>query len=106
MESILYTPAKIGPLTLRNRTIRSAAFESMCPGNVPSKELFDYHTSVAAGGIGMTTIAYAAVTRSGLSFDRQLWMRPEIVNGLRKITDSVHKEGAAVSIQIGHCGNM
>ena len=54
----------------------------------------------------MTTIAYAAVTRSGLSFDRQLWMRPEIVNGLRKITDSVHKEGAAVSIQIGHCGNM
>ena len=29
-ESILFTPGKIGPLTLRNRTIRAAAFESMC----------------------------------------------------------------------------
>lgn len=105
-ESILFTPGKIGPLTLRNRTIRSAAFESMCPGNKPSKELLDYHHSVAAGGIGMTTVAYAAVTRSGLSFDRQLWMRPEIVPGLRDLTDAVHREGAAVSIQLGHCGNM
>lgn len=105
-ESILFTPGKIGPLTLRNRTIRSAAFESMCPGNKPSKELLDYHHSVAAGGVGMTTVAYAAVTRSGLSFDRQLWMRPEIVPGLRKLTDAVHREGAAASIQLGHCGNM
>ena len=105
-ESILFTPGKIGPLTLRNRTIRSAAFESMCPGNKPSKELLDYHHSLAAGGIGMTTVAYAAVTRSGLSFDRQLWMRPEIVPGLRELTDAVHREGAAVSIQLGHCGNM
>lgn len=32
MESKLFTPVTFGPLTLRNRTIRSAAFESMCPG--------------------------------------------------------------------------
>ena len=105
-KSNLFTQANIGPLTLRNRTIRSAAFESMCPGNRPSKELYDYHVSVAAGGVGMTTVAYAAVTQSGLSFDRQLWMRPEIVPDLKKITDAVHKEGAKVSIQLGHCGNM
>ena len=105
-DSKLFTPVTIGPLTLRNRTIRSAAFESMCPGNKPSQMLLDYHRSVAAGGVGMTTVAYAAVTRSGLSFDRQLWMRPEIVPGLRELTNAVHKEGAAASIQLGHCGNM
>lgn len=104
--SILFTPATIGPLTLRNRTIRAAAFESMCPGNAPSEMLYDYHTSVAAGGIGMTTLAYAAVTQSGLSFERQLWLRPDILPGLKKITDAIHREGAAASIQIGHCGNM
>lgn len=106
MDSLLFTPVTLGPLTLRNRSIRSAAFESMCPGNVPSPQLLDYHSSVAAGGVGMTTVAYAAVTRSGLSFDRQLWMRPEIVSGLRELTDAVHAEGAAASIQLGHCGNM
>ena len=104
--SALFTPSSIGPLTLRNRTIRAAAFESMCPGNAPSEMLYNYHTSVARGGIGMTTLAYAAVTQSGLSFERQLWLRPEIIPGLRKITDAIHNEGAAASIQIGHCGNM
>ena len=106
MDSLLFTPVTLGPLTLRNRSIRSAAFESMCPGNVPSPQLLDYHRSVAAGGVGMTTVADAAVTRSGLSFDRQLWMSPEIVPGLRELTDAVHVEGAAASIQLGHCGNM
>ena len=105
-NSILFTPGKIGPLTLRNRTIRAAAFESMCPGNKPSDMLYDYHKSVAAGGIGMTTLAYAAVTQSGLSFDRQLWMREEILPGIKRITDAIHAEGAAASIQLGHCGNM
>ena len=104
--SKLFTPVTIGPLTLRNRTIRSAAYESMCPGHRPSEMLLQYHRSVAAGGVGMTTVAYAAVTQSGLSFDRQLWMRPEIIPDLRRLTDAIHAEGAAAGIQLGHCGNM
>ena len=78
----------------------------MCPGHEPSQQLYDYHTSVARGGVGMTTVAYAAVTESGLSFDRQLVMRPEIIPGLRRLTDGIHSEGAAAGIQLGHCGNM
>ncbi len=104
--SELFTPYKIGPVELRNRTIRSAAFEAMCPGNRPSQELFDYHVAVARGGIGMTTVAYAAVCRSGLSFENQLWMREEIVPELKQLTDAIHAEGARASIQLGHCGNM
>ncbi|MDR2979815.1 MAG: NADH:flavin oxidoreductase, partial [Bacteroidales bacterium] len=50
--SLIFTPCQIGPITLRNRTIRSAAFENMCHDNKPSQELFDYHVSVAQGGIG------------------------------------------------------
>ncbi len=105
-ESLLFTPCTIGPLTLRNRTIRAAAFEGMAAGNAPTDLLYNYHRQVAAGGIGMTTLAYASVTRSGLSFPHQLWLRKEIIPGLRRITDAIHTEGAAASIQIGHCGNM
>lgn len=102
----LFAPGRIGPLDLRNRVIRAAAFEGMCPGNLPSESLIDYHRSVAAGGVGMTTVAYAAVDRSGLSFPHQLLLNEAAVPGLRRLTDAVHREGAACSIQIGHCGNM
>ena len=106
MESALFTPFKLGPITLRNRSIRSAAFENMAYHNSPSDDLFNYHTSVARGGIGMTTLAYASVSRSGLSFESQLWIRPEILPELKRLTDSVHSYGAKASIQLGHCGNM
>lgn len=102
----LFTPAEIGPVTLRNRTIRSAAFEGMGKDNNPTPQLRDYHWSVAKGGVGMTTLAYAGICRSALSFATQLWLRPEITGQLREITDGIHKFGAKASIQIGHCGNM
>lgn len=105
-DSILFTPYRLGSVTLRNRTIRSAAFESMGRHFGPTEQLKEYHVRVARGGIGMTTLAYAAVNRSGLSFDKQLWLREEIVPALADITDAIHREGAAASIQIGHCGNM
>lgn len=105
-ESRIFTPCRIGPVTLRNRTIRSAAFENMAYQNKPSEDLYNYHVSVAEGGVGMTTVAYASVNRSGVSFDGQLWMREEIVPELRRLTDAVHAAGAKASIQLGHCGNM
>ena len=105
-ESKLFTPYKLGSVTLRNRIIRSAAFESMGKDFSPTQALKDYHVSVARGGVGMTTVAYASINRSGISFNKQLWLRDEIVPQLRDLTDAVHNEGAAVGIQLGHCGNM
>ena len=102
----LFSPYQLGPITLRNRFIRSAAFENMCQGNRPTKMLQDYHVSVARGGVGMTTVAYCAVDQSGVSFDGQLYVREDILPDLRRLTDAVHAEGAKVSIQLGHCGNM
>ncbi|MDE6342775.1 MAG: NADH:flavin oxidoreductase [Muribaculaceae bacterium] len=102
----LFSPAEIGPVTIPNRAIRSAAFEGMGKDNNPTDMLRDYHWSVAAGGVGMTTLAYAGINRSALSFDTQLWLRPEIAPSLRLITDGIHQRGAKASIQIGHCGNM
>lgn len=105
-ESLLFTPYKLGNVTLRNRTIRSAAFEGMGKDFNPTEKLKNYHVSVARGGVGMTTLAYASINRSGISFNSQLWLRDEILPALKDITDAIHAEGAATSIQIGHCGNM
>jgi len=103
---MLFTTHKIGGITLRNRSIRAAAFEGMCPGNSISDDLIRYHAAVAAGGIGMTTIAYASVSRSGLSFPHQLWINSKEIPAMQRLTSAIHREGAAAAIQIGHCGLM
>jgi len=102
----LFSPVKLGPLTLKNRSIRSAAFEGMCPGGIPSDKLIEYHRSLAAGGIGMTTVAYVSVTDQGRTFSHQAWASPGTVAPFRRLTDAVHAEGGAASIQLGHGGNM
>ena len=106
IDSKLFTPYQLGPITLRNRIVRSAAFENMCRGNRPTQQLQDYHVSVARGGVGMTTVAYCAVDLSGVSFDGQLYVHDEIIPDLKKLTDAIHAQGAKASIQMGHCGNM
>lgn len=103
---MLFTPVKIGPITLRNRSIRAAAFEGMCQDHQITPQLIDYHEQVAKGGIGMTTVAYAAVQRSGLSFPHQLLLSEDKLPDLKKLADSVHQHNAKISIQLGHCGNM
>ena len=105
-NSKLFSPYQLGPITLRNRIIRSAAFENMARHNAPTQQLQDYHVSVARGGVGMTTVAYCAVDLSGVSFDGQLYVRPEIIPDMKRMTDAIHAEGAKASIQLGHCGNM
>src|SRR3954464_11680969 len=100
----VFTPAKLGPVTLRNRIIKAATFEASTPDALVTDDLIRYHRLPAAGGIGMTTVAYCAVSPGGRTDGWQLWMRPAAVPGLRRLTDAVHAEGAAISAQIGHAG--
>jgi 2,4-dienoyl-CoA reductase-like NADH-dependent reductase (Old Yellow Enzyme family) len=97
-------PARLGPVELRNRIIKAATFEGMTPRALVTDGLVDFHLRPARGGVGMTTVAYCAVSPEGRTDRHQIWMRPEAVPGLRRLTDAVHAEGAAVSAQIGHAG--
>ena len=102
--STLFEPAALGPLRLRNRTIKAATFEGMTRGGQVSDELIAFHRTLAAGGVGMTTVAYLAVSPEGRTDRHQIHWRPEVVPELRRLTDAVHAEGAAISAQIGHAG--
>jgi 2,4-dienoyl-CoA reductase-like NADH-dependent reductase (Old Yellow Enzyme family) len=97
-------PAKLGPITLRNRIIKSATFEARTPNALVSDDLIEYHRLPAAGGVGMTTVAYCAVSQGGRTEGNGIWMRPEAVPGFQRLTSAIHAEGAAVSAQIGHAG--
>ena len=72
--------------------------------HVVTDELIDFHRAVAAGGVGMTTIAYCAVSREGCGTPNEMVLAPKAVEGLARLGEVVHAEGAAVSVQIGHAG--
>ncbi|MFB6898038.1 NADH:flavin oxidoreductase [Streptomyces hydrogenans] len=97
-------PARLGPVRLRNRVIKAATFEGVTPEAVVTDALIEYHRRPAAGGVAMTTVAYCAVAPEGRTQRAQVWMRPEALPGLRRLTDAVHETGAAVSLQLGHAG--
>lgn len=100
----VFNPAKLGPLTLRNRVIKAATFEARTPDALVTDDLIEYHRLPAAGGVAMTTVAYCAVSPGGRTGGNQIWMRPHAVPGLRRLTEAIHAEGAAISAQVGHAG--
>ena len=99
-----FAPTRLGPVTLRNRIIKAATFEGVMPEALVTPELIEYHRAVAAGGAGMSTVAYLAVAPEGRTHAECIWLRPDAVPGLRRLTDAIHAEGSAAAAQIGHAG--
>lgn len=99
-----FTPYRLGPVTLRNRIVKAATFEGVMPRGAVTDELVELHRRVAAGGAALTTVAYCAVSPGGRVQRHTLVLADDLVPDLRRLTDAVHAEGAAVAAQLGHAG--
>ncbi|RAV06139.1 NADH:flavin oxidoreductase [Mycolicibacterium sp. GF69] len=99
-----FSPMPLGPLTLKNRFIKAATFEGVMPRGQVSDALIDFHADVARGGAAMTTVAYCAVSPGGRVHRDTIVLDRDTVPQLRRLTDTVHTEGALVCAQIGHAG--
>ncbi len=99
-----FGPAVLGPVSLRNRVLKAATFEGMSPRNVVSASLIEFHRRIAAGGAALTTVSYIAVSRDGMGAPAEIFIHEAAADGLARIADVVHAEGAAISAQLGHAG--
>ena len=99
-----FTPGRLGPLTLRNRFVKAATFEGATPKGEVTDRLINFHRAVAAGGVGLSTVAYCAVSPDGRVQRHCLVLDADTALALRPLTDAVHAEGAAVAAQLGHAG--
>jgi len=100
----VFGPARLGPLTLKNRIVKAATFEGAAPRGEVSDALVAFHERVARGGAAMSTVAYLAVSPEGRTDRHCVLLDAQSLPGLRRLTDAVHAAGAAVSAQIGHAG--
>jgi 2,4-dienoyl-CoA reductase-like NADH-dependent reductase (Old Yellow Enzyme family) len=99
-----FAPAALGPITLPNRIVKAATFEGMGRKQLVTDRLIDFHRTFAAGGVGMTTVAYLAVAPDGQGAPAEIVLRDEATEGLARLAEAVHAEGAKASAQIGHAG--
>ena len=101
-----WEPLQIGPVTLRNAFIKAATNENMSKKGVPTQAMLEHHRALAEGGVGMSTMAYLAVEKTGRTLADQIWLHAEVVPDLKAVTDAVHQAGGKIAAQITHGGSF
>ncbi len=100
----VFAPVDLGPVRLRNRTVKAATFEGRTPDGLVTDELIAYHRAPAEGGVGLTTVAYLAVAPEGRTHREQIVVSERSLPGLARLADEIHATGAGIAGQVGHAG--
>ena len=95
-------PIALGPLTVRNRIVRTAHGTGFGGGTISDK-LIEYHVARARGGVGLSIIE--ALSVRGTAYPLLISGAPGLVQGYRRLMDRVRPYGMKVLQQIGHLGN-
>lgn len=104
--SVLFTPARLGPLEIRNRFVHSATYEAMASaaGEVTDALLARYR-KLSHGGVGLIIPGHMFVDPRGRAHARQTGIHEDArIPGLRALADAVHEGGARIVFQLAHGG--
>ena len=104
--NILLTPARIGPVEIKNRivmppmTTRTADDEGFV-----TEDSIAYYMARVRGGTGLITVEMASPEKAGRHRRREVGIYDDrFVPGLTRLVDEIHRGGAKASIQLGHGG--
>ena len=102
--SPLFEPVNIGPLRLKNRFVMAPMSVHMTEdGSVTDKEVA-FAERRAEGGVAMIIVGSICVRPDG-NFGGQLFIEnDERIEGLRRLTDAMHRHGCLAAAQIHHSG--
>lgn len=106
---MLLSPMNIGTMTVKNRTIMSAAEVSLGRANgKPTEKLMAYYEERAKGGVGLIIPGVtrvnddcAASTYTQLAMSHDYHIEP-----MREFVERIHKHGAKLGIQLHHPGRQ
>jgi N-ethylmaleimide reductase len=102
---LLYSKAKLGPLTLQNHLVMAPLTRSRATGNVPNDLMARYYAQRA--GVGLIVTEGTSPSPNGLGYARIPGIfSQEQVAGWKKVTDAVHAKGAKIFVQLMHTGRI
>lgn len=104
----LFSPFEIKTIKMKNRIVRSATYEKMAnEDGFVTDQLINFYVNLAKGGVGLIITGNALVHVSGRSAPKMLCIHNDFyIEGLKKLTSSVHSAGGKIVIQLNHGGRQ
>jgi len=104
-EYKLFTVTKLGDIELKNHIVMSPMTRSRAIGNVPNELMAEYYGQRASAGLIITE--GTAPSPNGLGYSRiPGCFSNQQVEGWKKVTSAVHKQGGRIFIQLMHTGRI
>jgi 2,4-dienoyl-CoA reductase-like NADH-dependent reductase (Old Yellow Enzyme family) len=103
----LFEPITLGNTEIRNRVVMTGHGTGMAKDYLPTDQHVAYYRERAMGGVGLIGMAFPQIhpTSQDVPGEPRAWL-PDIVPGLRKISDAVREHGARIVMQLGHGGRQ
>lgn len=103
----LFSPMRLGPITLANRIVFAAHLTNYATHGLPTEQHAAYYEARAKGGAGLIITEEHSVHPTDWPYEKMIHaFRPDVVDGYRRITDAVHRHGTPIFAQINHNGGQ
>jgi N-ethylmaleimide reductase len=106
-KDVLFETFKLGNLSLRNRVLMSPLTRSRSsqPGDVPNAMNAQYYEQRASAGLIISEATQVSPQGKGYAFTPGIHSQEQVA-GWKQVTDSVHKEGGLIHMQLWHVGRI
>ncbi|MCX7896560.1 MAG: alkene reductase [Rhodocyclaceae bacterium] len=101
----LFTPLKIGRLTLPNRIVMAPMTRNRAPETIANALMAEYYAQRASAGLIISEGSQISPTAVGYPATPGIHS-PEQIAGWRLVTDAVHAKGGRIFLQLWHCGRI
>jgi len=103
----LFTPLRLGPVTVANRIVFSAHLTNYATDGMPTEQHAAYYAARAAGGAGLIITEEHSTHPTDWPYEKLIHgFHPHVVDGYRRITDAVHTHGVPIFAQLNHNGGQ
>ncbi|HEY2637043.1 MAG TPA: FAD-dependent oxidoreductase, partial [Solirubrobacteraceae bacterium] len=103
----LFTPLRVGPLTVANRIVFSAHLTNYAEGGRPSEQHVAYYAARAAGGAGLIITEEHSTHATDWPYEKLIHgFDPAVIPGYERITGAVHAHDVPILAQINHNGGQ
>ncbi|MFI0468352.1 mycofactocin system FadH/OYE family oxidoreductase 2 [Saccharopolyspora sp. 5N102] len=107
MTRYLFSPLRIGPVTVRNRIVFSAHLTNYAEDGLPSEQHAAYYAARAAGGAGLVITEEHSTHPTDWPYEKLIHgFHRSVVPGYRRITEAVHAHGVPIFAQLNHNGGQ